>query len=103
MSWLRLEIRRQVAYFRTRKKSYILKQLLGASVVFVPLGAGLALHFLAGVGSLALLAVGTISFAVGCVFFVTKEDEFLVGLWLGVSLLVALLLIALVEGHTFSL
>ena len=103
MSSLRLEIRRRIAYFRTRKKSYILKELLGASVILVPFGVGLALHFFAGMRSLALLVVGLVAAAVGCTFFVTKEDEYLVGLWLGISLLLALLLTALLEGHSFRL
>lgn len=98
-----MEIRRRIAYFRTRKKSYILKELLGASVILVPFGAGLALHFFIEMRSLALLVVGIVAAAVGCMFFATKEDEYLVGLWVGVSLLLGLLLTALLEGHSFRL
>ena len=98
-----MEIRRRIAYFRTRKRTYVAKEMLGASVVLVPFAAGLALHFIAGVRPLALLVIGLLAGVVGCIFFITKEDEFLVGLWLGASLLLALLATALLEGHSFSL
>jgi predicted membrane channel-forming protein YqfA (hemolysin III family) len=71
-------------------------------IVISPVLAGLALHFLAGVSSLSLLAAGAVAVAVGCIFFVTKEDEYLAALWIGVCLLLAVL-VSRLSGNLDSL
>ena len=103
MTSLRLAIKRRIVRYRTRGKTHLLKEVLWGGIVFAPFIAGLALHFLLGVSLLALLTVGTIAAAIGCVYFVSKADEFLAGFWVGISLLLAVLVSYWFEGRSSSL
>ena len=103
MRVFRQRLRRTVAFYRMRRKFRALREALGASVVVWPILVALALHFFLGVRVLTLLVVGGLATAVGCVFFLTKEDEYLVGLWIGFSVLIAVLICYLIERTRFVL
>lgn len=89
MNQLQQIIRRKITYYRTHRKRYLLGGVFGILLLFSPLFVAVAMHYLFGVGLLVLAGIGGVAALVGMAFSWSKDDEFLVGLWVGTEMLFA--------------